>query len=52
MSNGDVIVYDGITTSTPNPNPNNSTRQVSYDFNQYFRIPAKQSFVITDGLNP
>jgi trimeric autotransporter adhesin len=52
ISNGDVIVYDGITTSTPSPNPNNATRQVSYDFNQYFRIPAKQSFVITDGLSP
>lgn len=52
ISNGDVIVYDGITTGTPSPDPNNSTRQISYDFNKYFRIPAKQSFVITDGLSP
>lgn len=47
-----MIVYDGITTGTPSPDPNNSTRQISYDFNKYFRIPAKQSFVITDGLSP
>lgn len=52
ISNWDVIVYDGITTGTPSPDPNNSTRQISYDFNKYFRIPAKQSFVITDGLSP
>jgi hypothetical protein len=52
ISNGDVIVYDGITTSVPSPNPDNPNRRVSYDFNQYFRIPAKQSFVVTDGLAP
>lgn len=45
-------MYDGITTSTPSPDPNNATRQISYDFNKYFRIPAKQSFVVTDGLSP
>jgi hypothetical protein len=52
ISNGDVIVYDGITTWIPSPNPDNPNRRVSYDFNQYFRIPAKQSFVVTDGLAP
>lgn len=52
ISNGDVIVYDGITSYTPSPNPDNPNREISYDFNQYFRIPAKQSFVVTDGLSP
>ena len=52
ISSGDVIVYDGITSSTPSPDPNNATREISYDFNKYFTIPAKQSFVVTDGLAP
>lgn len=34
------------------PDPDNANREVSYDFNQYFRIPAKQSFVVSDGLAP
>lgn len=47
-----MIVYDGITSYVPSPNPDNPNREISYDFNQYFRIPAKQSFVVTDGLAP
>ncbi len=52
MSNGDVIVYDGLSTTTPSPDPDNSNREISYNFNKYFTIPAKQSFVVTDGLSP
>ena len=51
VSNGDVVVYDGIgrNGTTPSPNPDVPDRQVSYDFNRYFLIPTKQSFVVSDG---
>lgn len=55
VNKGDVIVYDGISGAAGaalNPNPNNSTKQIQYDFNKYFNIPARQSFVVTDGSNP
>ena len=50
ISNGDVVVYDGINRATPpTPDPNIAGRQISYDFNNFFDIPTKQSFVVSDG---
>lgn len=51
VSNGDVVVYTGIgrNGTTPNPNPDLPNRLISYDFNKYFAIPTKQSFVVSDG---
>lgn len=51
ISNGDVVVYDGIwrNGTAPSPNPDVGNRRVSYDFNRYFSIPTKQSFVVSDG---
>lgn len=51
VSNGDVVVYDGIgrNGTTPSPNPDVPNREISYDFNKYFLIPTKQSFVVSDG---
>lgn len=45
-------MYDGISTGDPTPNPDNANREIGYDFNKFFNIPAKQSFVVTDGTNP
>lgn len=45
-----IAVYTGtLRSSPPNPNPNLNTFEVSYDFNQYFGIPGKQSFVVSKG---
>ena len=53
VSNGDVVVYDGIDrASPPTPNPDIPNRQIAYDFNRYFAIPTKQSFVVSDGSSP
>ena len=35
-----------------NPNPDFNTFQVTYDFNRYFDIPGKQSFVVSKGDGP
>jgi hypothetical protein len=45
-----IAVYTGVlrtTTLTPNPDLNNF--EVTYDFNKYFDIPGKQSFVVSKG---
>ena len=53
ISNGDVVVYDGDSQSPfPSPNPDVANRLIRYDFNRYFMIPAKQSFVVSDGNAP
>lgn len=48
-----IAVYTGtLRSSPPTPNPNLNTFDVSYDFNQYFGIPGKQSFVVSKGDGP
>lgn len=51
ISNGDVVVYDGLwrNTAAPNPDPDIANRLIRYDFNKYFALPTKQSFVVSDG---
>jgi hypothetical protein len=51
INNGDVVVYDGLgrSTTAPSPDPDTTLHQVRYDFNKYFSIPTKQSFVVSDG---
>ncbi len=48
-----IAVYTWVlrtTALTPNPNLNNF--EVTYDFNRYFGIPGKQSFVVSKGDGP
>ena len=48
-----IAVYTGtLRNSPPTPNPDLTTFNVSYDFNQYFAIPGKQSFVVSKGDGP
>jgi hypothetical protein len=45
-----IAVYNGVdrvTVLTPNPDLN--TFNITYDFNRYFAIPGKQSFVVSSG---
>lgn len=35
--------------AAPSPNPDVANRKIAYDFNRYFLIPTKQSFVVSDG---
>jgi hypothetical protein len=54
ISNGDVVVYTaqwGHPKVTV-PDPDLPNRLISYDFNTYFAIPTKQSFVVSDGGGP
>ena len=47
---GNVAVYTGLArTSPPTPNPDTITQTINYDFNKYFDIPGKATFVVTDG---
>ncbi len=32
-----------------NPNPDLNTFQITYDYNRYFAIPGRQSFVVSNG---
>lgn len=34
------------------PNPNLNNFEITYDFNRYFDIPGKQSFVVSKGDGP
>lgn len=44
------MVYDALDRTTPpTPDPNVAGRAISYDFNNYFDIPTKQSFVVSSG---
>ncbi len=48
-----IAVYTGtLRSSPPTPNPDLNTFNVSYDFNQYFAIPGKQSFVVSKWDGP
>ncbi len=51
MSNGDVVVYDalGRNSAAPVPDPDIAGRRIRYDFNKYFQLPTKQSFVVSNG---
>lgn len=50
INNGDVVVYTASDPSAPpSPNPDTTNKLISYDFNNYFNIPTKQSFVVSDG---
>lgn len=43
-------MYDATNpASPPVPDPDTPNREISYDFNNYFDIPTKQSFVVSDG---
>ena len=46
-----MIVYDalGRNSTAPSPDPDNVNREIRYDFNKYFLIPSKQSFVVSNG---
>ena len=45
-----IAVYTGIDrVATLNPNPDFNTFNITYDFNRYFAIPGKQSFVVSNG---
>lgn len=45
-----IAVYTGVLrTTTLTPNPDLNTFNVTYNFNQYFAIPGKQSFVVSKG---
>jgi hypothetical protein len=48
-----IAVYTGtLRSSPPSPDPDLNTFNVSYNFNQYFAIPGKQSFVVSKGDGP
>lgn len=48
MSN--IAVYDGINRSAAlTPNPDIANYQIKYDYNNYFAVPGKQSFVVSNG---
>ena len=48
-----IAVYTWVLrTSSLSPNPDVGTFQVTYDFNKYFDIPGKQSFVVSKGDGP
>ena len=45
-----IAVYNGVDRVTVmNPNPDLNTFNITYDFNRYFAIPGKQSFVVSSG---
>ena len=45
-----IAVYNGIDRTTVlSPNPDLNTFNITYDFNRYFAIPGKQSFVVSNG---
>ena len=54
ISNWDVVVYTAQWwhPKTTVPDPDLPNRLISYDFNTYFAIPTKQSFVVSDGNGP
>ena len=45
-----IAVYTAVDrVTTLNPNPDLNTFNITYDFNRYFAIPGKQSFVVSNG---
>lgn len=45
-----IAVYNGVDRVTVmSPNPDLSTFNITYDFNRFFAIPGKQSFVVSSG---
>jgi hypothetical protein len=48
-----IAVYTWVLRTTAlNPNPDLNTFDITYDFNQYFAIPGKQSFVVSQWNGP
>jgi hypothetical protein len=48
-----IAVYTWVLRTTPlSPNPDLNTFDVTYNFNQYFAIPGKQSFVVSKWDGP
>jgi hypothetical protein len=44
-----IAVYNGVDRVTAlSPNPDLNTFNITYDFNRYFAIPGKQSFVVSN----
>lgn len=45
-----IAVYTALPPSSPpSPNPDFANTRISYDFNNYFAIDTKQSFVVSKG---
>ena len=45
-----IAVYNGVDRVTVmSPNPDLNTFNITYDFNRFFAIPGKQSFVVSSG---
>lgn len=45
-----IAVYNGVDRVTVmSPNPDLNTFNITYDFNRYFAIPGRQSFVVSTG---
>ena len=45
-----IAVYVGVDRNTALvPNPDLNSFQITYDYNRYFAIPGRQSFVVSNG---